>query len=408
MKSGSIHPARNYDVPVADIDLHDPSFLSDPYPALRRLQDKGPIHFHEGSNTYLVTRHRDISRMLGSADLFASDHNFVTTLFGGSTMEAMDNPRHNEVRAIWSKDFQRNSLEEQRTAITRIVDSRLMPFVNQLRTGNVVDSVVEMTRGIPTLVIAEMLAIPQERYTEFSAWSDAMGGISEGFTRQGPAGEKILADGKAAVRSLNTFIEGQLKKRRDDRGSDLISRMVHHSFSAQMSEAEIIASNTQLVFAGNETTAKLMSQILIALALYPEQRELLRSDRSLIPAAIEEIHRWHTIVHRARRIVSGDEAEVAGFVLPKGADVTGLQGIANRDPERWDDPDQLDITRPTKQHLGFGFGVHSCLGLNLARLEAQIWLDRLLDELPEWKIAGPISWGTNWVLRGPLHLPIAI
>ena len=105
-------------------------------------------------------------------------------------------------------------------------------------------------------------------------------------------------------------------------------------------------------------------------------------------------------------MVRNGGANVAGYDLPDGAVVTCLQGIANRDPDRWENPEAFDISRPGKQHLGFGFGLHSCLGLNLARLEVQILLDRLLDELPAWEIDGDVEWGTNWVLRGPLRLPL--
>jgi len=175
---------------------------------------------------------------------------------------------------------------------------------------------------------------------------------------------------------------------------------------SDMTEQEIIASNTQLVFAGNETTAKLMAHTLVTLAAHPDQRRRLAEDRTLVPAAIEEVHRFQTIAQFMDRFVRAD-VEIEGVLLPKRSVVTALEGAANRDPERWDDASSFDVTRPARQHLGFGFGMHSCIGLNLARLEATIWLDRLLDHLPEFEVVGDVDYGKNFQIRGPLAVHVA-
>jgi cytochrome P450 len=174
-----------------------------------------------------------------------------------------------------------------------------------------------------------------------------------------------------------------------------------------MSDNEIIASNTQLVFAGNETTAKLMAHTLVTLAGHPDQRRLLVADRTFVSQAIEEVLRWQTITQFIDREVRADDVEISGVRLAPGSVVTPLQGAANRDPQRWDRPEVFDLTRPPKAHLGFGFGMHSCIGLNLARLEAQVWLNRFLDELPDYEVAGAIHYGGNFQLRGPEAVPIA-
>jgi cytochrome P450 len=174
-----------------------------------------------------------------------------------------------------------------------------------------------------------------------------------------------------------------------------------------MTDNEVIASNTQLVFAGNETTAKLMAHTLVSLAAHPDQRRLLAGDRSLIPQAIEEVHRWQTITQFIDRDVRNGDVQLGGVVIPNGSVVTPMQGAANRDPARWETASSFDITRPPRQHLGFGFGMHSCIGLNLARLEAQIWLDRFLDELPDYEVVRDVDYGSNFQLRGPLAVQIA-
>jgi cytochrome P450 len=252
-----------------------------------------------------------------------------------------------------------------------------------------------------------MLGIETEMFTQFSAWSDAMGAIPEGALDPSPRGMETVMAGQRATAELNAYIAGQVADRRRHPADDLIGKMVASPFAqTAMSESEIIASNTQLVFAGNETTAKLMAHTLVTLAQHPDQRRALADDRSLILPAIEEVHRWQTITQFLDRDIH-QNVEVAGVNLPPGSVVTAMQGAANRDPERWDHPSNFDITRPSRQHLGFGFGLHSCIGLNLARLEVQIWLNRLLDLLPEYGVTQDVDYGPNYQLRGPMAVYMA-
>lgn len=175
-----------------------------------------------------------------------------------------------------------------------------------------------------------------------------------------------------------------------------------------MTEQEIVASNTQLVFAGNETTAKLLAQIVVTLAAHPEQRRAVASDPSLIPAAVEEVHRLETITHSVFRDVLGSPATVGGVEIPADARITLLLGAANRDPARWERAHEFDVRRPKRPHLGFAFGLHSCLGMNLARLEAQVFLERLLDALPDWQVRTPVDYGTNYAVRGPAAVLVSV
>jgi cytochrome P450 len=162
------------------------------------------------------------------------------------------------------------------------------------------------------------------------------------------------------------------------------------------------------VFAGNETTAKWMAHTLVTLARHPDQRRWLHDDRSRIPRALEEVLRLETIAQVARRTVRNGDAEVAGTPVAEGDVVTCLLGAANRDPQRWTQPAAFDPGRPPKTHFGFGFGLHHCIGIHLARLEAGVWLNRLLDRLPAWEIPERIDYGLNFVLRGPAAVPLRV
>jgi cytochrome P450 len=398
------------DVPVINVSFYEAGFNQDPYPVLEEIRAAGPIVYNEALDRLVVTSYSNVTQVMGDATRFtqgASDA-FVD-FFGGQTMETIDDQdRHDAVRGIWARDFWRTNLEQQRPMVENVVAGQLGPFIDRVLSGETVDAVADLARGIPTLVIAQMLGIETSMFKQFSAWSDAMGAIPEGALDPTERGAEIIAAGRRATAELNVYIAAQIAARRNNPGDDLISKMVSSEYAqTSMSEQEIIASNTQLVFAGNETTAKLMAHTLVTLARHPDQRAMVTADRSMVAATIEEVLRWETITQFIDRDVRADDVVVAGVPVAAGRSVTAMQGAANRDPDRWDDPGTFNIAREPRQHVGFGFGMHSCIGLNLARLEAQIWLNQLLDELPEYELAGDITYGGNFQLRGPEAVPIA-
>ena len=396
-------------VPIINVSFHEPGFNQDPYPVLEEIRRAGPVVHNELRDTWMVTSYRDASRVLGDSDHYKQGEvEAFADFFGGPTMETIDVPdRHEAMRGVWARDFRREDLESRRPLIEEVVARQLEPFVERLRSGETIDAVGELTRSIPTLVIANMLGIEAEMFKQFSAWSDAMGGIAEGALDASGKGMGIVTAGREATAELNAYILTQMQQRRRAPSDDLIGKMVSSEYAkSSMSEAEIMASNTQLVFAGNETTAKLMAHTLVTLAEHPDQRRHLVSDRSLVAGAIEEVHRWQTITQFIDREVKAD-VELGGVLLPAGSVATPLQGAANRDPRRWERAWEFDVTRVPKGHLGFGFGMHSCIGLNLARMEVQVWLDRLLDLLPEYELAADVDYGSNFQLRGPAAVMMA-
>ena len=396
-------------VPVLNTTFFEPGFNEDPYPLIEEIRSRGRVVHNETRGTWMVTSYRDVVHVLGRAQHYTLPEGILLEVFGGPTMETIDDPaRHNAMRAIWAKDFQRGRLAEIEPMIEQVVDDELGPFVERVRSGEVVDAITAMTRNIPTLVVAHLLGIETAMFAEFSAWSDAMGAMPEGALNPSEGGMAIVEKGQEASRELNAYIASQVAERRQSPTEDLIGKMVAAPYArSSMTEQEIVASNTQLVFAGNETTAKLMAHTLVSLAAHPDQRRRLVEERDLVPQAIEEVLRWQTIAQFIDRQVQGEPAEIAGVELPVGSKVTVMHGAANRDPDRWDHPEAFDVARPHRPHLGFGTGMHSCIGLNLARLEVQIWLNRLLDLLPAYEVAGPVEYGANFQLRGPLAVEIA-
>lgn len=393
-----------------DLNLADPDFVRDPWHALTQVREAGPAVYNGLLDGWMVASYRNVAKIMGNARSFTSEKLGETYagLFGGNTMQFDDTPRHDVIKMVWARKMQRDSLAQLTDMIAQIVDIRLIPFIERIRAGEQVEARQHLTRGIPTMVIARMMNIPEERFEEFGGWSDAMGGILGGILDPSPEGRRFEAEGRVATAKMNAYATEIIADRRRQPGSDLVSDLVTSKVAhEQMTEQEIIASITQLVFAGNETTANLMALTLHALSLHPEQRRMLAADRSLIPAAIEEVNRWSTPVAVKSRTARGGKAQIGDISIPDDATIYCLPIAANRDPARWDSPDKFDITRPPQPHIGFGFGKHVCLGLNLGRLEAIVWLNRLLDELPDWNLVGEPDYGTNFFVRGPKSITIA-
>ncbi|MBP2453117.1 cytochrome P450 [Mycolicibacterium lutetiense] len=399
--------------PLLSFDTTDPAFVADPWARYREIRELGGAVFNERINRWMVGEFDLVKQILSAPLQFGSERGQVehAAVFGGPTMEFYDGPHHDRIRSIWSGDFKPRTLARLRPVITDIVRARLEPVAARLRDGETVEVVSELTRGIPTEVIAHMLGVEPEMVGQFTAWSDAMGASAEGYSMPGEHGAELIAAGKSATAQLNTYIREQLPSRTcpaDDEW-DLIGTMVDHEYACEhMTEQEIVASNTQLVFAGNETTAKLLAQIVATLAAHPDQRRLLQADPTLALDAVEEVHRLETVSHSIFRDVVGESVAVGDIAMADGERITLLLGAANRDPRRWEHPDNFDITRRKLSHLGFAFGLHSCLGMNLARLEAQIFLEELIETVGDWQVAGPLDYGTNYTVRGPGRVLVSL
>lgn len=398
--------------PRLAFDTADPEFVRLPWARYEQIRASGGVIFNERVNRWMVSDFAPAKMILTDTQRFGSEKGQAEQagVFGGPTMEFYDGSHHDRIRSIWSHDFRAKDLAALRPMITDIIRRRLEPVLARLRAGETVEIVTELTRGIPTEVIARMLGVESAMVDQFSAWSDAMGASAEGYTTPGERGDQLIAGGRQATAELNAYLREEIGRLRDspDDEPGLIATMVRHSYArSHMTEQEVVAGNTQLVFAGNETTAKLLAQIVATFAEHPDQRRAVRADRSLIPAAVEEVHRYETITHSVFRDVIADEVSVAGVAIPADARITLLLGAANRDPLRWEHPDRFDVSRPKLSHLGYAFGLHSCLGMNLARLEAQIFLEELIDAQPDWQVHTPIDFGTNYAVRGPAAVRVS-
>lgn len=394
-----IHSPRTT-APSVHLRWTDPRLSTDPLPLLEQLREMGPVVYNEAEHAWLVLSYNECSQILSDPTRFSSSSlvDIIRDQFGGITMEGMDDQqRHGEIRGIWSKEFLRAALEKQRELVTRIVCEQLDPFIERLRAGEVLDAVSAATRRIPTLVIAHMLGLDPSSHEEFSRWTDAQIAMVAGGMDSSEQGIALVDAGKAATAKMNRHVACEISARRSNAASDLIGMGAQ---CKHISEEDLVANVTQLVVGGNETTARLMAVSLVVLANHPAQRRVLANHEALLRPAVEELLRYETIVQWMSRTALKD-VDVAGIAIPKNAAVACMLGAANRDPARWDRPNIFDIQRKHRAHLSFGTGMHTCLGLNLTRLELEIFLDRLIGKLPEWEIAEAPNFGRSFPIRGP-------
>ncbi|MEC3976993.1 cytochrome P450 [Amycolatopsis sp. H20-H5] len=394
-----------------DFNMLDPDFAQDPYETMDVWRALGPVVYNSRHDQYMITSHHNCVRVLGDIRHFNSANVLpeMEKAFGGPTFLGMDGPRHQTVREIWAPGFERKAVEADWAArIQQIVNVYVDQFAERLRSGESLDALAEMTRIIPTIVTAQLLGVEEDVHKDFITWSDATAEVLGARLDSTPRGQEIFAEGAAAAAALNSHIGGLIEKYRALGVPDgtFVAQMVLDDFAPSMPDREIMANGAMFTVAANESTAQMMALALYALGRHPDQRRALVSDRSLVPAALEEVHRWMTLSQTVLRYACSDESQVEGFTIPEGSAVMALLGCANRDPARWDNPHSFNIFRPRKAHIGFGFGPHVCLGIHMARMEMRIWLNRLLDKLPEYEFAGDIEFGSNFTLRGLQGVPI--
>ena len=375
-----------------DVNLFDPAVVADPYPAYEEIRSTGRVVRNEALGVWMVPGYDDAMEVLtDNGDRFGEmntlDH---TPWFEGSNMIAVDGAEHTRLRRCLSPYFTRQAVNRWTRRVEEVVDELLVPLV---RDNTTFDIVSDFTM-IPTIIVAEMLGVPEQHYADFRRWSHTLvANLSYGHEDEA-TGKLIRGIGSEA----NDYLSEEIERHRQERPDDLITAMIE---MAEMSEAEIRSTALLLVLAGYDTTAKLLANSLVVLADHPTERAAIARDIDLLPAAIEEILRWAGVTHINPRQVAQDTV-LGGTSLEAGETVYILHAAANRDPSRWPDPLVFDPNREVKAHLGFGFGSHLCLGAPLARLEAKVALGRLLTLAPDYQLRD-VDYGTGALVRGPEH-----
>jgi cytochrome P450 len=397
-------------VPFDPFELKDvvSGDIRDPYPRMHELRRQSPVHsgpIDLGDGAPPADPHRpppitvlgfdEVVQVLRDNETYSSGiYEGVIGQVMGRTILQMDEPEHRVARAMVSPSFRSKVLAHwEESLVTVVVNELIDTFIDRGRA----DLVREVTFNFPAQVIAHILGLPRADYPSFQRWALELTSVTANWER-----------GIAASASLRDYFAGVMAERRVTPGDDLISDLVRVEVDGAMLHDEEIYSFLRLLLpAGVETTYRATGNLLCALLRDRTQFEALFADRSLFPQAFEESLRWEppvtVILRRATR-----DAELAGVTVGAGADVALLLGAANRDEGRYVDPDRYDMFRPARQHLGFGFGVHVCLGMHLARMESRIALNTLFDRLGPFALdpAAQAPHIEGLAFRSPLSLPV--
>jgi len=389
------------------IDLLAPGLVADPHPALHALRARDPVHWSARHQAWLVSRHDDVSAAFRDPRL---SNDRVGSIFGASErdtvearilshwMEFQDPPRHTRLRALVSKAFTPRVVESLRPRVIELVDELLGDIAATPRC----DLVAAFAHPLPASVIAEMLGVPAEDRVLFRGWSDDILGLVFGS-----GGSERFERARKGFAELDAYFRALLEARRSAPRDDLLTALVAAEERGDaLSRDEIVGTCVLLLFGGHETTTNLLASSVWLLDRHPAERERLRREPALLASAIEELLRFEgpskMMVREVRAPLTLRERR-----LEPGQRVFLLQCAANRDPEIFADPDRLDLARRPNPHLGFGFGVHYCLGAPLARLEAQVAIAALLARFPGLRVLEEApSWRPTLLSRGLAKLAV--
>ncbi|MGA8513454.1 MAG: cytochrome P450 [Burkholderiaceae bacterium] len=415
-------PARAREI-AASFDLRQlpADFLTNPYPVYAALRESDPVkHMPDGS--YFITRHADLMAVYRDAATFSSDkHAEFTPKYGAgapllahhtSSLVFNDPPRHTRVRKLIMGALTRRAIDQMEGGLVTLVDSLLDKMAAQ--GGG--DLIEDFAAAIPIEVVGNLLAIPHAERAPLRAWSLAILGALE--PKLSPAQE---ARGNQAVTQFGDYLQGLIAQRRQHPGNpehDVLTRLIQGETSAeQMSEQELLHNCIFILNAGHETTTNLIGNALVALQEWPDQlqRLLLNSElltsrhqglEAYLSTSVDEFLRFEPSNQLGNRRTLRD-CSVGGIDLPPGTLITLCIAAANRDPAVIELPEVLNIERQNNKHLAFGFGIHQCAGLSLARLEGRVAIGRFVQRFPGYRLTAAPVRGGRARFRGFLQVPFA-
>jgi cytochrome P450 len=397
-------------------DLLAPEVVADPYPYFARLREEDPVHWNERSRAWLLTRYGDIVAALRdprlsadrvseyfTAGLGPQDRVLMTPAFEvlARWMVFRDPPDHTRLRGLVRQAFTVRAIEMLRPRIQQVVDELL----DGLQEAGRADLVARFAQPLPAIVIAGMLGVPATDLDLFTGWSAELSSILFGALDQRDRYHR----GHQALFELIEYFERLIERHRVHPTSPLVTALIEAEERGEvLRREEVVATCILLLFAGHETTTDLLGNAVLALLRHPDQRRMLERDPSLARQAVEEFLRYDGTAKVTIRSVRVG-LEVRGRRLEPGQRVLLALASANRDPERFTDPDRLDIARRENRHLGFGSGIHYCLGAPLARLEAEIAITSLLRRFPRLRLVGePPEWLPVALSRSLRSLPVSV
>jgi hypothetical protein len=416
--------------PLADYDPLSRAHQHDPYPFFRRAHSGCPVHHHvvpeaerrdddlhenpllgrATDHFFTVFGYEQVRDLLGRHEVFSSTQGpgpeRLIAPNGVSMLLYADEPHHRLHRQIVNKAFTPRTVSR--------IEPRIREIVNEIVDGFVDRGRVEVVRNfavpIPGTVFSELLGVPPRDCDQFTRWADELVAAFGGDAQ-------AQAQSVVAMREIATYFLAEFTRRRDirTRGGSLPDDLLTALMTAEVDgrsfdDIELFLALHIFLAGGHETTASGLANAIHLLAEHPDQLQLLRADRALIPNAVEEVLRFESPIQRLFRTPHLD-TEIAGCPIEAGDKVSVMFGAANRDPRAWPNPDVFEVTRDPRtlrKHLAFGFGIHACVGAALARAELRIAIETLLDRIGTWRLdpAHPPVRGGNLIVRTYAELPI--
>lgn len=379
---------------TGSLELHEAYREAQKKPGMPR------VRLPHGEPAWLATRYADARLVLGDkrfSRAAAADHDEPRMRAGRTTggILSMDPPEHTRLRTLVAKAFTVRRVEELRPRARTIAEG----LVEDMKAAGPPADLVDMfALPLPVAVICELLGVPVADRPLFRGWSD------DALSTSRLTAEEFMASREA----MRDYMRGLVAAHRADPADDLMTALIEARDQAdRLTELELVDLCVSILVAGHETTASQIPNFMVTLFDHPAALAKLRSDPSLIPGAVEELMRFVPLGAGAgfpRYAV--EDVQVGEVLVRAGEPVVVAIGAANRDALRFDDADELRVDRPPTQHLGFGHGVHHCLGAALARMELQEALRALLLGLPGLHVAGDIRWKTEMLVRGPVTMPV--
>ena len=383
--------------------LHSPDFYAgDPYPAYRELRATTPVCWNGVTNFWALLKYEDIRFVSSNPALFSSakgitipDPAMPSAVQEGNLIFS-DPPRHRQLRKLINTGFTRRQVSLLEPKIREIVHGVL----DGIEPGSVHEFAEEIAAPLPTRMIAELIGAPPDDWEQFRAWSDAA---------TGNADPEIELDALVAMGQLFEYFQKLIAVRRVEPRNDLLSALADAEIDEhRLTDEDLLNFAFLLLVAGNETTRNLIALGTLALIEHPEQCRLLIDDPSLIPGAVEEMLRWNSpVVHMARTATA--DVEIRGQLIREGEVVVMLYQSANRDEEIFGaDSEEFKVTRHPNPHIAFGCGEHSCVGAQLARLEATVLFDELLRRFPRLELVGAVDRMRATMVPGVKRMPVRL
>lgn len=397
-------------------DPYDYVIDADPYPVWRRLRDEAPVYHNEKLDFWALSRYDDVLRGLLDHETFVSSHGIMLEVMTGEPcgipmMIMMDPPKHTRHRKLVARAFTPRRIAGLEAKITALANE-LLDTVEGEEEFDYVESFAGL---LPPTVILELVGYPDGHAREFKERTDRSFHVVEGTTTTVGQPQRHILNEKGEINNTAfAMIPELMEARRKDPQDDLLTVLVHSDLeeedgsTRELTIEEVVAFMQMISSAGTETVARLLGFAMVTLQRFPDQRQLLLDDPSLIGNAVEELLRFEAPSPTQTRWVARD-VEYHGVTIPAGSKMSLLNGAADRDERHFPDPDVFDVRRDIDRHLALGYGAHYCIGAALARLETRVALAETLKRYPTWEIdESRLEFVHTATVRGYASVPMRV